>query len=87
MIVVQALWTGTSSVELLTIWWDYKGVMYFEMLPSNQAINLDVYNQQLMKLEEAITIEKAVIVLHHENARPQISLETNDEIRNVASSI
>jgi len=25
---------------MLLIWWDFKGVVYFELLPRNQTINL-----------------------------------------------
>ena len=39
---------------ILSIWWDYKGVVYFELLPNNRTTNSDVYCQQLVKLEEAI---------------------------------
>ena len=39
---------------MLSIWWDYKGVACFELLPNNQTINSDVYCQQLVKLKEAI---------------------------------
>lgn len=28
---------------MLSIWWDYKGVVYFELLPNNRTINSDVY--------------------------------------------
>lgn len=30
---------------MLLIWWDYKGVMYFELLPYNQTMNSDIYCQ------------------------------------------
>ena len=39
---------------MLSVWWDYKGVIYFEVLPRNQNVNSDLYCQQLMKLDEAI---------------------------------
>jgi len=39
---------------MLSVWWDYKGVVYFELLPRNQTINSDVYCQRLIKLDEAI---------------------------------
>ncbi|XP_025160455.1 uncharacterized protein LOC105180994 [Harpegnathos saltator] len=81
-----------SKVELhqkkimLSIWWDYKSVMYFEMLPSNQTINSDVDCQQLMKLEEAIKEKRPElanrkgIVFHHDNARPHTSLATRTKL-------
>ncbi|XP_015429415.1 PREDICTED: ankyrin repeat domain-containing protein 12 [Dufourea novaeangliae] len=77
---------STSKAELhqkkvmLSIWWDYKGVVYFELLPRNQTINSDVYCQQLLKLDEAIKEKRPElanrkgIVFHHDNATSLIVL-------------
>ena len=35
---------------LLSVWWDYKGIVYFELLPPNRTINSVVYIEQLTKL-------------------------------------
>ena len=73
---------------MLSIWWDYKGVVYFELFPNNRTINLNVYYQQLVKLEETIK-EKGpelanrkimYIVFHHDNARPHTSLATRTKL-------
>ena len=32
---------------LLSVWWDYKGVVYFELLPHNRMTNSDVCIEQL----------------------------------------
>jgi len=32
---------------MLSVWWDRKGVMFFEFLPRNQTINSNVYCRQL----------------------------------------
>ncbi|XP_076381130.1 histone-lysine N-methyltransferase SETMAR-like [Megalopta genalis] len=75
-----------QKMIMLSIWWDYKGVVYFEVLPSNQTINSDVYCQQLMKLEEAIKVKRPKlanhkgIVFHHDNARPHTSLATRTKL-------
>ena len=29
--------------KILLVWWDYKGILYFELLPRNQTINSNVY--------------------------------------------
>ncbi|XP_015437444.1 PREDICTED: histone-lysine N-methyltransferase SETMAR-like [Dufourea novaeangliae] len=83
---------STSKAELhqkkvmLSIWWDYKGVVYFELLPRNQTINSDVYCQQLLKLDEAIKEKRPElanrkgIVFHHDNARPHTSLVTRGKL-------
>ena len=39
---------------MLCIWWDWKGVLYHELLPHNRTINFDVYRNQLDRLKVAI---------------------------------
>lgn len=39
---------------LLSVWWDYKGIVYFELLPPNRTINSVVYIEQLMKLNNTV---------------------------------
>ena len=71
---------------MLSIWWDYKGVVYFELLPNNQTINSDVYCSQRVKLEEAIKekrpelVNRKGIVFHHDKARPHTSLATRTRL-------
>ena len=67
---------------MLSIWWDYEAVVYFELFPNNRTINSDVYCLQLVKLEEAIKeirpefAHSKKIVFDHDNARPHTSLAT-----------
>ena len=72
---------------MLSIWWDYKGVVYFKLLLNNwRTINLDVYCQQLVKLEETIKQKRPEltnrkgIVFHHDDARPRVSLATRTKL-------
>ena len=44
----------TSKEGLLLVWWDYKGIVYFELLPPNRMINSVVYIEQLTKLNNAV---------------------------------
>ena len=50
----------TSKAELhqkkimLSVWWDWKGVIFFELLLRNQTINSDIYCRQLKKLNAAV---------------------------------
>ena len=39
---------------MLIVWWNFKGIVYFELLPRNQTINSYVYCRQLMKLNKEI---------------------------------
>ena len=65
---------------LLSIWWNCKGILYYELLPEGQTINSEKYCTQLEKLKEAIitkrpeVVNKRDVVFHHDNARSHVSL-------------
>jgi histone-lysine N-methyltransferase SETMAR len=71
---------------MLSIWWDYKGIIYFELLPSNKTIDSNVYCQQLSKLNDCLhqkrpnLVNRARVVFHHYNARPHTSLVTRQKL-------
>ena len=72
----------TSKAELhqkkivLSVWWDWKGVVFFELLPRNQTINLDVDCRQLNKLNAVVKekrpelVNRKGVIFHHDNATP-----------------
>ena len=71
---------------MLCIWWDMKGVIYFELLDINQTITANVYSQQLQRLNEvlsqkrpALANQKAVILLH-DNSRPHVAQLTQQKL-------
>ncbi|GFT20691.1 mariner Mos1 transposase [Trichonephila clavipes] len=61
---------------LLCLWWERKGPVYYELLKQGETINVDLYCNQLDKLNAAIKQKRPVlasrkgIVFHHDNARP-----------------
>lgn len=71
---------------MLCIWWDWKGVVYYELLPPNQTINSDVYCRQLAKLKRALAekrpelVNRKGVVFHHDNAKPHTSLQTQQKL-------
>lgn len=71
---------------MLSVWWDCKGIVYFELLPRNQTIDSNVYCRQLSKLNEEIKKKRPElanrkrIMFHHDNDRPQISLITRQKL-------
>lgn len=77
----------TSRKVLLCVWWDYKGIIHYELLPSGKTINSDVYCQQLTRLKQAIDRKRPElanrkgVVFHHDNARPHTSLATRNRLR------
>ncbi|CAK9809343.1 Histone-lysine N-methyltransferase SETMAR [Anthophora plagiata] len=71
---------------LLSIWWDWKGILYYELLPEGQTINSEKYCTQLEKLKEAIitkrpeVVNRRGVVFHHDNARPHVSLAVRTKL-------
>lgn len=71
---------------MLCIWWDIKGVVYYELLPENQTINAAKYCEQLDRLREAVAKKRPElanrrgVTFHHDNARPHTSLRTREKL-------
>lgn len=71
---------------MLCVWWDWKGILYYELLPQNQTINSDRYCSQLDQLDAAIKEKRPElanrkgVVFHQDNARPHVSLRTRQKL-------
>jgi len=67
---------------MLCVWWDWKGILYYELLPNNETINSEKYCSQLDELKTAIEQKRPEIanwkgiVFYQDNARPHVSLIT-----------
>ena len=47
---------------MLCIWWDCKGVIYYELLPENQTINSNKYCSQVDQLKGAVDEKRLELV-------------------------
>jgi len=47
---------------MLSMWWDWKGPVFYELLPKNKTINSDVYCEQLQKLNDAIAQKRPELI-------------------------
>ena len=71
---------------MLSVWWDWKGVVFFELLPKNQTNNSDVYCRQLNKLNASVKEKRSELVnlkgviFHNDNATPHTSLATRQKL-------
>ena len=66
---------------MLTIFWDARGVLYAEFLTKGSAVNSDRYCATLRSLQQCIRrirLERNMFLLHHDNARPHCSAQTQD---------
>lgn len=71
---------------LLSVWWDVRGVVFFELLRPGETINSAKYCEQLTKLDEALRnsrsrlANRGDVVFHHDNARPHTARETTRKL-------
>lgn len=40
------------KIKIIPVWWDYKGIVYFELLRRNQTIDSNAHYRDLSKLNE-----------------------------------
>ena len=66
---------------MLCIWWDQKGVLYYELLKPGGTINGERYRTQLIRLKRAVAEKRPeyatrheAIIFHHGNARPHVAI-------------
>lgn len=76
-----------SKKVLLCIWWDMKGVLYYEMLKPGETVTAERYSNQLIQLKEKIEELRPQkghsakkIILLHDNARPHVAKATKNKI-------
>ena len=70
----------------MCIWWDWKGILCYELLPENQTINSNKYCFQLDQLKAALDkkrpelVNRKHIIFHQDNVRPYVSLMTGQKL-------
>ena len=73
---------------MLCIWWDWKGVLYYEFLPENQLINSNKCCSQLDQLKAALDKKRPELVdrkhkiFHQDNTKLHVSLMTRQKLFN-----
>ena len=71
---------------MLCIWWDWKGVLYYELLLENQMINSNKCCSQLGQLKAALDekhlelVNRKCIIFHQDIARLHVSLMTRQKL-------
>ncbi|GFW04476.1 histone-lysine N-methyltransferase SETMAR [Trichonephila clavipes] len=76
----------TARKVLLCIWWDWKRIIYYELLSYGQTLNSDLYCQQLDHLKLAIDqkspekVNKRGVAFRQDNAMPYTSLVTHQKL-------
>ena len=72
---------------MLCVWWDIKGILYYELLNPKQTVDSQLYSQQLRRLSEKIEEKrsgpghgKRKVILLHDKSRPHVALSTRETI-------
>ena len=62
---------------MICIWWDWEGMVHWEMLERNAMVNKELYIAQLHCVNEAIRLKRphqqGQTILLHDNARPHVA--------------
>ena len=74
---------------MLCIWWDQKGVLYYELLKPGETINGQRYRTQLIRLKGAVAEKRPeyatrheAIIFHADNARPHVAFPVKNYLEN-----
>ena len=74
---------------MLCIWWDPKGVLYYELLKPGETTNGERYRTQSIRLKRAIAEKRPeyatrheAIIFHHDNARPNVAISVKNYLEN-----
>ncbi len=69
----------TSSWKLMSLFWDIKGVVYWEFMPSRTTINSDQYCVTTENLKQGIKrvrLLQKTVLLQYDNVRPHARVKT-----------
>ena len=68
---------------MLSVWWDFEGIIYYELLRPNTTIDSKLYCEQLQNLKVALQAnrpERRKVQLLHDNAKPHTSKITRQKL-------
>lgn len=74
---------------MMSVWWDYRGVIYYELLPQNEMITGNIYCHQLERLKAELEkvrpglINRNNVIIQQDNARPHTSKLTLQKLRDL----
>ena len=68
---------------LLYIWWDQQGVVYYELLQSDETVTAQCYQQQLIRVSDVLEEKRSYaskrrrkVILLQDNVRPHTTKTT-----------
>ena len=80
-----------SRKAMLCVWWNFEGIIHFELVPNNRAIDAELYSAQLDRMHTALAqkypalVNRKRVILQQDNASPHIARRTKEKIRELES--
>ena len=71
---------------LLCVWWNFEGIVYFELVPDGRTINTELYSAQLERMHSVMRqkypslVNRKRVILQQDNAKPHTSVGTQEKI-------
>ena len=65
---------------MLSIWWDIRGIIHWEILPDGCTITADLYCQQLDRVAAKLKGNQDRIYFLHDNARSHVAKSTRQKL-------
>ena len=72
---------------MLSVWWNFQGIIHYELVPGGRAVNADLYSDQLQRVHAILLerhpalVNRRRVLLQHDNARPHTSRRTLQQIQ------
>ena len=74
-----------SKKIMICVWWNFEGVLHFELVPNGRAINAELYCQQLDRVYDKLKEKYPALVnrkralFQHDNAKPHTAKKTKEK--------
>ena len=68
---------------MLSVWWDFQGIIHWELLPRNTTVSAELYCEQLGRLRQALIKKRPgprKVRLLHDNAKPHTAMLTRQTL-------
>jgi histone-lysine N-methyltransferase SETMAR len=69
--------------QMLSVWWDFQGIIHWELLPRNTTVSAELYCEQLERLRQALLNKRPgprKVRLLHDNAKPHTAMLTRQTL-------